>query len=77
MNQVAIQDLHENILGNTKARLKVQLSSPNVQYIEDSHSYDLQSFIGEVGGTLGLTLGLSFLSFISLLHYLVDKIIPA
>ena len=31
-----------------------------VEYSTDYISYDMQSLIGEVGGTLGLTVGLSF-----------------
>ena len=33
-----------------------------VEYSIEELSYDLQSLIGEVGGTMGLTIGLSFLS---------------
>ena len=33
-----------------------------VEYFIEDLSYDLQSLIGEVGGTMGLTIGLSFLS---------------
>ena len=33
-----------------------------MEYQIEEISYDLQSLIGEVGGTLGLTVGLSFLS---------------
>ena len=48
--------------GFDSAIVKIQLASPSVQFIEDSYNYDAQSFIGEVGGTMGLLLGLSFLS---------------
>jgi hypothetical protein len=51
----------KNTVTNGSA-LRIQLASPNVQYIEDSRSYDEQSLIDEVGGTLGLLLGLSFFS---------------
>ena len=33
------------------SNLKIQLESPNVQTIKDQVAYDLQSLIGEVGGT--------------------------
>jgi hypothetical protein len=33
--------------------VRIQLANPNVQFVEDSRSYDMQSLIGEVGGTLG------------------------
>ena len=44
-----------------------------VEYNIDSISYDLQSLIGEIGGTLGLTLGLSFYSLLDLVEYLEQK----
>ena len=46
------------------SRLHVNLSDPIVEYNIDAISYDLQSLVGEIGGTLGLTIiGLCFLSF--------------
>ena len=44
--------------------LKIQFDSPSVMVIKDDEGYDFQSCLGEVGGTLGLFLGLSFLSII-------------
>ena len=41
-----------------------------VTYIQDFVAYDLQNFIGEVGGTLGLFLGVSFTSLITFIEYL-------
>ena len=38
-----------------------------------SYSYDIQSFVGEVGGTLGLFLGLSVFSFVEFAEYLLRK----
>ena len=50
-----------------------------VEYHIDSISYDMQSLIGEIGGTLGLTIGLSFFSFAEwfteTLNYLFDRIL--
>ncbi len=40
----------------------VEFTSPLVARIEDFVAYDVQSLIGEVGGTLGLYLGASLLS---------------
>ena len=51
--------------------VKIQLASPNVLTIKDSVAYDLQSLIGEVGGTLGLFLGLSTMSFIDLFEFIL------
>ena len=58
--------------------IRMVLRDPIVEYNIDSISYDLQSLIGEVGGTLGLTIGLSFFSFaewvIDLINYLTMKL---
>ena len=54
--------------------LKIQIENPNVLTIVDSYSYDIQSFIGEVGGTLGLFLGLSIFSFVEFTEYIFRKI---
>ena len=48
----------------SKAKLRIVYSNPIVEYNTDSISYDLQSLIGEIGGTLGLTIGLSFFSLV-------------
>ena len=55
-------------------QLYVRLDDLNVQYVTDSYTYDELSFIAEVGGTLGLLLGLSFLSLIDLFEALADFI---
>ncbi len=60
-------------VGPMKAKLRIALADRNIQYITDNISYNTQSFIGEVGGTLGLFLGLSFMSFVDFLDYLVSK----
>ena len=53
--------------------LTIRLENPNVLTIEDSYSYDIQSFVGEVGGTLGLFLGLSIFSFVGFVEYVLRK----
>ena len=53
--------------------LRIRLENPNVLTIVDSYSYDIQSFVGEVGGTLGLFLGLSVFSFVEFAEYLLRK----
>ena len=55
------------------SELKIRLENPNVLTIVDSYSYDIQSFVGEVGGTLGLFLGLSVFSFVEFAEYLLRK----
>ena len=59
--------------GVNKALVRIQLASSTVEFITDSYDYDLQSFIGEVGGTLGLLLGLSFLSVFDLFELFLQK----
>ena len=56
------------------ASVIIKLESSNVQNIVDTIAYDLQSLIGEVGGTLGLFLGLSTYSFVELIEYLMNKL---
>jgi hypothetical protein len=51
----------------------IQLADPIVEYNIDSISYDMQSLIGEVGGTLGLTLGLSIFSLVDAIEYILVK----
>ena len=72
--RVEIEKDQDSNWGENKASLKIQLESPNVQKIVDTYSYDLQSLIGEVGGTLGLFLGLSTYSFVEFIEYLINKL---
>ena len=62
---------------NQNTLIKIALRDPIVECNIDYISYDLQSLIGEVGGTLGLTIGLSFFSFaewiIGLINYLARQ----
>ena len=55
-------------VGASDSYVQIVLTDTNIMYVEDNYGYDLQSFIGEVGGTLGLMLGLSFMSIIDLLE---------
>ena len=48
----------------------VHYRDPEIEHHYTSISYDVLSLIGEIGGVLGLTLGLSFFS---LLQVLIDK----
>ena len=58
----------------TSTGLRIKLRNPNVLNIVDSYSYDIQSFIGEVGGTLGLFLGLSMFSIVEFIEYILRKV---
>ena len=51
-------------VGNGKkgTDIGIEFYKPVVEYHIEEISYDFQSLIGEVGGTMGLTVGLSFLS---------------
>ena len=51
-------------------KITFHMADPIVEYNIDFISYDLQSLVGEIGGTLGLTLGLSIYSLIDLIEYL-------
>ena len=47
---------------NKKSRVFVAFENPEVEYHNTYISYGLLSLIGEVGGTLGLTLGASIMT---------------
>ena len=55
------------------AEVIIQYETPNIQVIKDSFTYDMQSLIGEVGGTLGLLLGFSFASIFDLFDNILDS----
>ena len=60
----------------TSQLTKVDISLQNelVTYVEEYYTYDWQSFIGEVGGTFGLFLGVSMLTTIFDLIELMHRI---
>ena len=70
----ALFEQEEAPMGTESTTLLIQYSSPYIQVIKDSWSYDLQSYIGEVGGTLGLLLGLSFASVFDFLEHLINSL---
>ena len=51
-----------------------ELESTDVQTIVDNYSYELSSFVGEAGGALGLFLGLSMISVVDFVEYILRKI---
>ena len=57
-----------------QAYVYIKLESPTVQNVVDSYAYDFQSLIGEVGGTLGLFLGLSTYSLVEFFTYFLEKL---
>ena len=60
-------------IDSKRATLHIQLESPIVQNVIDSYAYDSQSLVGEVGGTLGLFLGLSTYSLVEFITYFMEK----
>ena len=53
-----------------KSLVYVVLENPEVEYHNSYISYDLQTFIGEIGGILGITLGASALTLFEFLFRL-------
>ena len=68
----AVGQHYGDSVASNSSRLSIQFPNPYVQVIKDSYSYDMQSLIGEVGGTLGLLLGLSFISVFDLIESILD-----
>ena len=66
--------MQKPILNSKFSKITLRYANPNIQVIKDTWSYDMQSFIGEVGGTLGLLLGFSFASIFDLVEYFLSKI---
>ena len=59
-------EMHPKEVKEDLSSVTIQYVNPYIQVIKDSGSYDMQSLIGEVGGTLGLLLGFSFISIFDL-----------
>ena len=49
-------------IGHVRIRVEIAFSNELVTYVEEYFTYDWQSFIGEVGGTFGLFMGVSMLT---------------
>ena len=60
-------------LGSKQSVIGIEFYKPVVKYYIEEISYDFQSLIGEVGGTMGLTVGLSFLSIVEWILDLFKK----
>ena len=69
-----MESLSSEAYKSIDAGLRIKLRNPHVLNIVDSYSYDVQSFIGEVGGTLGLFLGLSMFSIVEFIEYILRKV---
>ncbi len=53
-----------------------QFKSEYLGYVTDHLAYDLHSLVGEVGGTMGMFLGASFLSLVEIVVAAVRKMMP-
>ena len=65
--KISIQEMNLNADVST---FVVNHNDPEIEHHFTSISYDVLSLIGEIGGVLGLTLGLSFFS---LLQFLIER----
>ena len=65
----------ENEKNQNVTEVHITLDNELVTYVEEYFTYDLQSFIGEIGGTFGLFLGVSMLtSLFDLFEFILHSI---
>ena len=64
----------DKLTNENHGKFTLTFATTEVQLVRDAHSYDAQSLIGEVGGTLGLLLGLSFSSVFDLIDLGLDRV---
>ena len=57
------------------ARVHVYMKSLNMQVIKDSAAYDSLALLGDVGGTVGLFIGLSVMSVVEIIELIVDLLV--
>lgn len=69
------ESLHAEKAKTNTSEIFIKIIDPTLQLITDSYSYDGQSFIGDIGGTLGLLLGYSFMSVIDLIEFIWIKVV--
>ena len=67
------EELTKPILPIAMVKAKVLFKDELVYHVQEYYTYDLQSYIGEVGGIFGLFLGLSFVSIYEMAQLIVDK----
>ena len=64
--QQEIENAYEsNENGTIGTIVEIEIRNELVTYVEEYFTYDLQSFIGEVGGTFEIFLGFSMISLLS------------
>lgn len=69
------ESLHAEKAKMNTSDIYIKIIDPTLQLITDSYSYDGQSFIGDIGGTLGLLLGYSFMSAVDLIEFIWSRIV--
>ena len=60
IDEGAVEDEEDS--NDQLTKVDISLENELVTYVEEYYTYDWQSFIGEVGGTFGLFLGVSMLT---------------
>ena len=61
--------------GGTLTKLQIIVEHDYVVHVQDFISYDINSLVGEVGGTLGLLLGISMAHIFAFLHSLSQQFV--
>ncbi|KAF0299506.1 Acid-sensing ion channel 4-A [Amphibalanus amphitrite] len=59
-------------ISNSTIRLQVYLEDPSFEYIHESPAYSVESLVSNIGGVMGLCLGLSALTLVEMAEYLVE-----
>ena len=59
---------------NNQSVIYVRYQNPVVEYRISYVNYDLQSWISEIGGTIGLTLGISGLSLVEVISDAIKRL---
>ena len=75
--ETRVKDIFKDYTKTPSSEVTIQYANPMVEYHQEVITYDFQSVIGEIGGTLGMTIGLSFLCigewFINFVKYLMEQ----
>ena len=61
-------------VSNNTIRLQVYLEDPSYEYIHESPAYSLEALISNIGGVMGICLGLSALTLVEMFEYLVELV---
>ena len=72
--KIHVQNVESNHKSTNGGWLRIQMESSNIVTIEDNFAYDFQSLVDEVGGTMGLFLGISIYSVVEFLAWVSEKL---